>query len=88
MLFFSEIYYPAWRAYLDGKPVTLYRAFTTLRAVEIPAGTHTITLRFESNAFASGSRITILTLLLSLGALIFVIVRERHGKPPTPEHAS
>ena len=42
MLFFSEIYYPAWKAYLDGKPVKLYRAFTSLRAVEAPAGTHTI----------------------------------------------
>ena len=85
MLFFSEVYYPAWKAYVDGKPVRLYRAFTSLRAVEVPAGSHIVTLRYESSAFAIGSRITILTLLLSLGALIVLLIRERRSKPAKPE---
>ncbi len=83
MLFFSEIYYPAWKAYLDGKPVKLYRAFTSLRAVEVPAGTHTVQLRYESSAFATGSIITIITLLLSLGSLAIVVVRGRSKAAPT-----
>ncbi|MDP4200834.1 MAG: YfhO family protein [Bacteroidota bacterium] len=77
MLFLSEIYYPAWNAYLDGKPVKLYRAFTSLRAVEVPKGVHTVTLRYESQAFARGSWITIATLVLSLGALGFLKLRKR-----------
>jgi hypothetical protein len=77
MLFFSEIYYPAWKAYLDGKPVKLYRAFTSLRAVEVAAGTHTVVLRYESSAFAKGSIITIMTLILSFGALGFLIFRSK-----------
>ncbi len=79
MLFFSEIYYPAWKAYLDGQPVKLYRAFTSLRAVEVPAGTHTIVLRYESSAFAMGSMITIITLILSLGGLGVMIVLARRS---------
>ncbi len=85
MLFFSEIYYPAWKAYIDGHPVKLYRAFTSLRAVEVPAGNHTVILRYESSAFAIGSLVTIITLVLSLGSLILLIVIERRSRPSKQE---
>lgn len=81
MLWLSEVYYPAWNAYVDDKPVKIYRAFTTLRAIEMPAGTHNVVLRYESSAFQSGSLVTIATLLLSLGGLGFVIFRRK----PVPE---
>jgi hypothetical protein len=80
ILFFSEIYYPAWNAYLDGKPVKLYRAFTTLRAVEVPKGQHTVTLRYESTAFSRGSTVTIVTLVLSLAGLGAFTVLGRRKK--------
>ena len=67
MLFFSEVYYPAWHAYIDGKETKLYRAFTSLRAVEVPKGDHTIILKYESDAFKTGSMLTLATLGLSLG---------------------
>ncbi len=85
MLFFSEIYYPAWKAYVDGHPAKLYRAFTSLRAVEVPAGTHTIVLRYESSAFAMGSMITIFTLVLSLGGLGVLVVFARRSHSAKPE---
>ncbi len=72
MLFFSEIYYPAWHAYIDGKETKLYRAFTDLRAVEVPKGTHTIVLKYESDAFKTGSIITLITLAGSIVAMVFV----------------
>jgi hypothetical protein len=76
MLFLSEVYYPAWKAYVDGKPVKIYRAFTTLRAVEVPKGTHKVELRYESSAFATGSMITIASLVLGFGALGFLAFRK------------
>jgi len=69
MLFFSEVYYPAWHAYIDGKETKLYRAFTSLRAVEVPKGEHTIILKYESDAFKTGSMMTLATLGISLAAL-------------------
>lgn len=77
MLFLSEIYYPAWKAYIDGKETKVYRAFTTLRAVEVPKGTHSIVFKYESDAFATGSTITLVTLLASVGALAFLIIRKK-----------
>ncbi len=71
ILFFSEIYYPAWHAYLDGKEVKLYRAFTALRAVEVPKGDHTVVLKYESAAFHTGSLITLITLGATVLGLVF-----------------
>jgi hypothetical protein len=80
MLWLSEVYYPAWKAYVDEKPVKIYRAFTTLRAIEMPAGTHNVVLRYESDAFQTGSMITIATLLLTLGGLGFVLFRGKRSE--------
>lgn len=76
MLFFSEVYYPAWHAYIDGKETKLYRAFTSLRAVEVPKGEHVIILKYESDAFKTGSMVTLATLGLSLAALGVFMIRK------------
>ena len=50
LLMLSEIYYPAWQASVDGEPVPLFVADHALRAVPVPAGEHTVELRYESAA--------------------------------------
>lgn len=42
---FSELYYPGWTATLDDKPMPILRADAALRAVQVSAGEHTITLQ-------------------------------------------
>ena len=44
----SEVYYPAgWMATLDGQPAEIARADYLLRAVPVPAGEHTLRMRFD-----------------------------------------
>ncbi|MCX6146505.1 MAG: YfhO family protein [Candidatus Kapabacteria bacterium] len=71
VLVMSEIYYPDWKAYIDGKETEVLRADYCFRAIPITAGNHTIELKFESKAYASGKMISIITMLLALG-LLFV----------------
>ncbi len=82
LLVLSEVYYPAWKAYVDGEPVALYRADHLLRAVPVPAGEHTVELRFESPALRAGVAIS----LISYAALIALVAgaaisRSRSGRP-------
>ncbi|MBR6883517.1 MAG: YfhO family protein [Bacteroidales bacterium] len=74
---FSEIYYPdGWKAEVDGVPVDVLRADWTLRAAQLPAGTHDLVMRFEPASYRIGANVSrassivlILLLLLSLGGL-------------------
>lgn len=69
MLVTSEVAYPAWKAYVDGKPVEIATAFGLLRAVEIPAGTHIVEFRFESPNEVWGMALTVVSIVTS-GALL------------------
>ncbi len=71
---FSEIYYPkGWNAYLDGKLTNHFRADYVLRAMELPAGTHTVEFKFEPQVVKTGSMIALassaLMLLLLIGGI-------------------
>jgi hypothetical protein len=88
ILFLSEVYYPAWKAYVGGKPAKVHRAFTTLRAVEVPKGVQKVVLHYESDAFATGSMITLATLIGSLGALGFLMIRRSKKREEAAEETS
>ncbi|MEX1241958.1 MAG: YfhO family protein [Cyclobacteriaceae bacterium] len=70
---FSEIYYPGWEATIDGKAAEVLRADYVLRALEIPAGNHTIEFTFEPRPYIVGNKITSvsswLVLLVLLGSI-------------------
>ena len=87
LLVLGEVYYPAWKAYVDGEPVPLYRADHLLRAVPVPAGEHAVELRYESWTLRLGTAISLLT-GLALAALLVARIRlpRRDAKPaPTAD---
>ncbi len=67
MLVMSEVYYPAWRAYVDGERTEVYAANHAMRAVAVPAGEHTVEFRFESSPLRIGMLISV-----GMGAIIAV----------------
>ncbi|MBQ0005997.1 MAG: hypothetical protein KBS57_01145 [Alistipes sp.] len=74
---FSEIYYPeGWKAILDGsQELPIMRADWTLRALDLPAGTHHITFTYLPESFAIGRKISmassIALYILLLAGIIF-----------------
>ncbi|WP_119068618.1 YfhO family protein [Rubrobacter indicoceani] len=76
LLVMSEVYYPAWEAYVDGEPVEIRRADYLFRAVEVPAGSHTVEMRYRSRTLTLGIVISCITALVAAVAL-GVAVRRR-----------
>ena len=64
----SEIYDPAWRATVDGREALVRRANLGLMAVEIPAGSHQIVLRYQPRTVPIGIGLSLLSALLLAGA--------------------
>lgn len=68
---FSEIYYPdGWKAYVNGKEQPHFRANYILRAMVLPAGSHTVEFRFKPSSFKTGNMVS----LAGSGILILLIL--------------
>jgi len=76
----SELWYPAWKAYVDGKPTELMRANSSFRAIALEAGSHTIELRYESATFKTGALISGITAVACIFVL-FLLRRKKTGSP-------
>jgi Bacterial membrane protein YfhO len=75
LLVLSEVYYPAWKAYVDGRPAPVYVADHLLRAVPVPAGEHTVELRYESQTLWVGMGISLLAYATLLALAIAAAIR-------------
>ncbi len=78
-LVLSEIYYPGWNAYIDGTPQTIYRANWNQRVIPLRAGTHHVEVRFESASFKKGAWITMVTLVVCIGGIVFPSLKKKTG---------
>ena len=77
---FAEIYYPGWRSYIDGRQVEHGRADYILRAMNVPAGKHTVTFIFDPVSLHVTETIAFIALgLLAAGAVavVFLEIRKR-----------
>ena len=68
---FSEIYYPGWQATIDGQPVDIARTDYILRAINVPAGEHTIEMWFDPQSIQVTESIAYAALaLLLIGVMV------------------
>ena len=86
LVVFSEVYYAdGWQASIDGKPVPHLRANYVLRALQVPAGAHTIDFKFEPKAYSVGNAVTlassIVLLLVLVGAGVYAARRKPSEEP-------
>lgn len=66
------LYYPRWRALVDGEPAELHpQPDTGYAGLEVPAGVHRVTLRYGTTAAESvGAAVSLATLLALLATIV------------------
>ncbi len=64
MLIVSEIYYPGWKAKIDGNPAHLMVANYLLRGIALTAGRHNVEMYYEPPTVTTGLVISFISLLL------------------------
>jgi hypothetical protein len=89
-LVLSEVWYPGWRAWLDGREVPVYLANFAFRAVHLPeAGAHSVTLRFDPFSWKLGLGLSTLTwLALAVWAAVGFYARRRRAAVPAQPMAA
>jgi hypothetical protein len=77
LLLLSEVYYPGWQAQVDGQPVEVLRADTTLRAICLPPGAHTVRFDFWPGDLIAGAWISGVAWLALVGVVALPLGRKR-----------
>jgi hypothetical protein len=73
MMVVAQVFSRLWRAYVDGKPVRLWRANYAFQALEVPEGVRKVELVYEDRAFFLGAILSTITLLgCMMTGLIFI----------------
>ncbi len=80
LLVISEVYYPDWYAYLDGKKLDVHQINYLLRGVIVPKGIHKLVLKFEDDTFVLGKNLSLATNVLMFVLLILGIFFELKRK--------
>ena len=69
----GQAFYPGWNAQLDGHQTTIQPANILFQSVQVPAGSHDLTLRYQPSSFVLGALLS----LLGIAGLFGLIALER-----------
>ena len=70
VLVISESWFSGWKVMVDGREAALV-SISNLLAVQLPAGTHSVTFQYDPLSFRIGLIVSGLTLALAVGLVIF-----------------
>jgi hypothetical protein len=79
LLVVSDNWFPAWKATVDDTDAPVLRAYHTLRAVAVPAGTHTVEMVYESGVVRASLWLSLLLALGLVSATGYQMARERRA---------
>ena len=66
----SEVFYPGWKAWIDGREVPLFKVDYILRGLETPAGSHEVRLAFQPRSVSRGLWLSLAGVMMILGLLL------------------
>jgi hypothetical protein len=75
--YINDVWYPGWKAWVNGEETPVYRANGTFRAVRVPSGQHTVFMKYESTYLNLGIWIAAITWLMFSGVGLWVLWKQR-----------
>jgi hypothetical protein len=79
ILVVSEVFYPDWKATVDGAPAQVMRANGVLRALALPAGRHEVVFHYDRTLIEKSAGISVGAFALTLFALVASLFARRKG---------
>jgi hypothetical protein len=79
-LFLSEIYYPGWKAFVNGQETKVFRANYMFRAIQLQPGDSSVEFYFSPSSFRTGATISIIALLILAVVTFMTILPEIRKK--------
>jgi hypothetical protein len=79
-LWFSELYYPGWKAYVDGRETPILLSDKVFRLVQVSAGEHKVRLIFRPVPVFAGAAVSLIAILLAVISSIGLF-RQRRPAP-------
>ena len=75
LLILTDVYYPGWKAFIDGAETKIYRADGLVRAVFVPEGNHAVEFVYLPESYSIGITISVVSAII-LG-VSYVILQKR-----------
>lgn len=74
MMVLANHYYPGWKAYLNGKPVKIFRANLTFQGILLEAGFNRVEFIYIPESFYQGLKISGITLLFLTFFMVIIFI--------------
>jgi uncharacterized membrane protein YfhO len=83
LLVLGEVYYPWWRASVDGQDVDVIRVNHAMVGVPVPAGSHLVRLRLVPVSVWAGGAVSAVGALFCVGLLASIVRRPARDAAPS-----
>ena len=81
LVYLADCYYPAWKAYVDGRKTDILLTNGAFRSVPVSSGEHTVVFKYESESYNTSRAVTWASSMFVALVLIFnLFIRGRKGK--------
>jgi uncharacterized membrane protein YfhO len=83
MVVLADAWFPGWKAFVDGKPARIYRAYNLVRAVVVDGGDHEVIMLYRPASVFIGAFMAVLGVLLCATLQFHRTDRDKIKNPKT-----
>lgn len=80
LLFVSDLYYPGWKVFVDGREEKILKADYAFRAVAIPKGRHFVRFIYKPKSFFEGLMLSTASLFLLVLLFLYFLYNRDHKR--------